>query len=47
MMPVGMAIFGPIADVVSINTILVLTGIGISLLSIIFVTNKTLLNAGK
>jgi len=47
MMPLGMVIFGPIADIVSINIILVLTGTGISLLSIVFVTSKTLLNAGR
>ena len=47
MMPAGMAIFGPLADIISINIILVLTGIGISLSSVIFVTSKTLLNAGK
>jgi len=46
MMPVGMVIFGPLADKISINIILIFTGIGVTLLSILMVTNKTLLIVG-
>jgi DHA3 family macrolide efflux protein-like MFS transporter len=46
MMPLGMVLFGPIADMVSINLLLVGTGLIITLLCIPMVTSKTLLEAG-
>ena len=47
MMPVGMLVFGPVADTVSINLLLIGTGIVMVLLAIPMVTSKTLLEAGK
>jgi DHA3 family macrolide efflux protein-like MFS transporter len=46
MMPLGMALFGPVADIVSINILLVGTGIVITLLCIPMITSRTLLDAG-
>jgi DHA3 family macrolide efflux protein-like MFS transporter len=47
MMPVGMFIFGPVADMVSIDLLLIGTGTGMALLSISFLSSKTLREAGK
>jgi DHA3 family macrolide efflux protein-like MFS transporter len=47
MMPLGMVVFGPIADIVSINILLVGTGIVVALLCIPMITSKTLLEAGR
>lgn len=47
MMPMGMLIFGPIADVFPIEWLLLGTGVLILLLSLILVRNKALLEAGK
>jgi DHA3 family macrolide efflux protein-like MFS transporter len=47
MMPLGMVVFGPIADIVSINILLIGTGIVVTLLSIPMITSKTLLEAGR
>jgi DHA3 family macrolide efflux protein-like MFS transporter len=47
MMPAGMLIFGPIADTISINTILIVTGIVMVLLSIPIVSSKVLREAGQ
>jgi DHA3 family macrolide efflux protein-like MFS transporter len=47
MMPLGMLVFGPIADTVSINILLVGTGIVITLLAIPLIISKTLREAGK
>jgi DHA3 family macrolide efflux protein-like MFS transporter len=47
MMPLGMVVFGPVADIVSINTLLVGTGIVVALLCIPMMTSKTLLEAGR
>lgn len=46
MMPVSMLVFGPIADKVSIDIILIGTGIVLMLLAIPFVANKTLREIG-
>ena len=46
MMPMGMLIFGPMADFVSIDTILIVTGALVSLLSIPIVGSKILREAG-
>ncbi|GHU81747.1 MFS transporter [Spirochaetia bacterium] len=46
MMPVGMLVFGPLADKVSIDILLIGTGIALMLLAIPFVTNKTLREIG-
>ncbi|MHA6482467.1 MFS transporter [Paenibacillus sp. strain BS8-2] len=47
MMPIGMMIFGPLADVIEIEWLLVGTGIFILLLALMFVFNKRLIEAGK
>jgi DHA3 family macrolide efflux protein-like MFS transporter len=47
MMPLGMLIFGPLSDVVSIDLILIATGIVMTLLSIPFAALKPLREAGK
>jgi DHA3 family macrolide efflux protein-like MFS transporter len=47
MMPAGMVLFGPLADIISIDTILIITGSIIAVLSIPFVASKTLREAGK
>jgi DHA3 family macrolide efflux protein-like MFS transporter len=46
MMPLGMIVFGPIADTVSINSLLVGTGIVVALLCIPMAASKTLREAG-
>lgn len=46
MMPIGMLIFGPLADVIDIEWLLVGTGVLIVILAIFFVGNKRLLEAG-
>ncbi|SFE81428.1 MFS transporter, DHA3 family, macrolide efflux protein [Paenibacillus catalpae] len=47
MMPIGMLIFGPLADVIAIEWLLVGTGLLILVLTMFFVGNKRLLEAGK
>lgn len=47
MMPLGMLIFGPIADLIKIEWLLVGTGIFIIILAIFLVQNKVLIEAGK
>jgi DHA3 family macrolide efflux protein-like MFS transporter len=47
MMPAGMLIFGPLADTISIDYLLIGTGIVMALLAIPFVTSKVLREAGK
>jgi DHA3 family macrolide efflux protein-like MFS transporter len=47
MMPVGMLVFGPVADTISINHLLIGTGIVIVLMVIPMVTSKTLREAGR
>jgi DHA3 family macrolide efflux protein-like MFS transporter len=47
MMPAGMVIFGPLADTISIDYMLIGTGIVIALLAIPFVSSKVLREAGK
>ncbi|MEK3885656.1 MFS transporter [Paenibacillus sp. PL2-23] len=46
MMPIGMMIFGPLADVLRIEWLLVGTGLFVIALSLLFVRNKRLLEAG-
>jgi DHA3 family macrolide efflux protein-like MFS transporter len=46
MMPLGMLVFGPVADVVSINILLVGTGLVVLLLCPPMITSKTLREAG-
>lgn len=46
MMPIGMLIFGPLADVIEIEWLLVGTGVLTVILSIIFIRNKRLVEAG-
>jgi len=47
MMPVGMLIFGPIADVVKIEWLLILTGLAMVVLSFFILKNKELVEAGS
>lgn len=47
MMPLGMLIFGPIADFIKIEWLLLGTGVFIILLAILLGRNKTLIEAGK
>jgi DHA3 family macrolide efflux protein-like MFS transporter len=47
MMPLGMVVFGPIADTVSINVLFVGTGVIVTLLAIPLIVSKTLRNAGE
>ncbi|HOB20073.1 MAG TPA: MFS transporter [Candidatus Atribacteria bacterium] len=47
MMPLGMLIFGPLAEFVRIELMLVATGLLIVVLSFIMLNNKVLLEAGK
>lgn len=47
MMPLGMMIFGPLADVVPIEWLLVGTGVLIIALALLFASNKALVEAGK
>ncbi|RNB78584.1 MFS transporter [Brevibacillus panacihumi] len=47
MMPMGMLIFGPIADIIKIEWLLVGTGVFIIILAILLGRNKVLIEAGK
>ena len=47
MMPAGMLLFGPLADRVPIDSLLIVTGAIIVLLSVPFIASKTLREAGK
>jgi DHA3 family macrolide efflux protein-like MFS transporter len=47
MMPLGMVVFGPAADIVSINILLIGTGIVVALLCIPMMKSKVLLEAGR
>ncbi|MGC5327439.1 MFS transporter [Brevibacillus sp. SYSU BS000544] len=47
MMPIGMLIFGPIADVIRIEWLLVGTGVLMLILSVLMGRNKVLVEAGK
>ncbi len=47
MMPIGMLLFGPLADIISINTIMLVTGIMLFLMVIPFLTSKQLKEAGN
>ncbi|MNP48493.1 Major Facilitator Superfamily protein [compost metagenome] len=47
MMPLGMLIFGPIADVIQIEWLLIGTGLLILILAVFLGRNKILLEAGK
>ncbi|MDR3052796.1 MAG: MFS transporter [Coriobacteriales bacterium] len=46
-MPFGMLIFGPLADSISIDLLLIFTGIGIVLLAVLFITSPSLREAGR
>ncbi|WP_316570733.1 MFS transporter [Neobacillus sp. YIM B06451] len=47
MMPIGMLIFGPIADIIKIEWLLIGTGVFIIVLAILLGRNKVLIEAGK
>jgi DHA3 family macrolide efflux protein-like MFS transporter len=46
MMPLGMVVFGPVADIVSINALLIGTGAVVTLLTIPLMTSRVLREAG-
>jgi DHA3 family macrolide efflux protein-like MFS transporter len=46
-MPVGMLIFGPLADVTTVDLLLIITGIGIALLAAFFIIPRSLREAGR
>jgi DHA3 family macrolide efflux protein-like MFS transporter len=47
MMPLGMLVFGPLADVIKIEWMLVVTGVLLFILSFFLLGNKVLVEAGK
>lgn len=47
MMPAGMLIFGPLADIVKIEWLFILTGLALVILSLIYFNSKELVEAGK
>jgi DHA3 family macrolide efflux protein-like MFS transporter len=47
MMPLGMVVFGPVSDTVSINVLLVGTGILVTLVGIPMIASRTLREAGR
>jgi len=47
MMPIGMLIFGPLADVVKVEWLLIGTGLLMLVLTVFFARNKRLVEAGK
>ncbi len=47
MMPIGMLLFGPLADIVSINYLLIGTGVLLFMMVIPFLTSRQLREAGK
>lgn len=47
MMPIGMLVFGPIADIVKIEWLLILTGTLMFILGMIFIRNKAFIEAGE
>ena len=46
-MPASMLVFGPLADTVPIETLLIITGIAMAVIAVISLMSKTLLEAGK
>lgn len=46
-MPVGMLVFGPMADYVSVESLLIGTGIGLLIQGFMMLSNKTLIAAGE
>jgi DHA3 family macrolide efflux protein-like MFS transporter len=47
MMPVGMIIFGPLADIIVIDILLIVSGLVIFIMSFTFIISKELRDAGK
>jgi DHA3 family macrolide efflux protein-like MFS transporter len=47
MMPFGMVFFGPVADFVTIEWLLIVSGLLISVTGVLMFRNKTLIEAGK
>ena len=46
-MPASMLVFGPLADTVPIETLLIITGVAIMVIAVVSLMSKTLLEAGK
>jgi DHA3 family macrolide efflux protein-like MFS transporter len=47
MMPLGMLVFGPIADIIKIEWLLIGTGLLIIVLTLFMIKNKVLIEAGR
>lgn len=47
MMPLGMLLFGPLADIIKIESILLPTGVLITIMSLYLIRSKVMLEAGK
>ncbi|GMO25978.1 MAG: MFS transporter [Termitinemataceae bacterium] len=47
LMPMGMLIFGPLSDIISIDILQIICGVFILILSVVFIMNKTLQKAGS
>jgi len=47
MMPLGMTAWGPLADIVLIDWLLIFSGVGIIVTGTFFITNRTLNEAGR
>ena len=45
-MPLGLVVFGPLADIIGLNLLFILTGAALLLVSLVFVLNKTIRSAG-
>ena len=46
-MPLGMLVFGPLGDVISIDLIMIVTGIGTMIVALYIIMDKVLIDAGK
>ena len=46
MMPLGMLVFGPLADLIRIEAMLVATGILMALQGVLLLSNRVLVHAG-
>jgi len=47
MMPIGMLVFGPLADVIDIDTIIIFSGIMMIIITFSLLFNKSLIQSGQ
>jgi DHA3 family macrolide efflux protein-like MFS transporter len=45
-MPIGIALFGPLADVVSIELLLLISGVLMMIFGLLYLVNRPMMNAG-